>query len=170
MQLGSQTKKLMRKHKLEAAVSHFREVAGGVDWEVARQMARQICQACDCNLERAVQAFFSGETPCSCCCSCKACPEWRTLHKMRDGCRRCVLTTSVDAHGCAAGHLFADTQAAASAAARPVRAWHSGFVMPCPVAEGLSLWEGWCTLSPGHTCQKQASDASCERAVQNLAV
>ena len=70
-QLSSQTKKLMRKHKLEAAVSHFREVAGGVDWDVARQ----ICQACGCNLERAVQAFFSGETPCSRCCSCKACPD-----------------------------------------------------------------------------------------------
>lgn len=71
MQLSSQTKRLMRKHKLEAAVSQFLEVAGSMDWD----QARQICQACDCNLERAVQAFFSGVAPCSrgCCCCCKAC-------------------------------------------------------------------------------------------------
>lgn len=59
MQLSSQTKRLMRKHKLEAAVSQFLEVAGSMDWD----QARQICQACDCNLERAVQAFFSEAVP-----------------------------------------------------------------------------------------------------------
>ena len=69
MQLSRQTKKLMCKHKLEAAVSQFLEVAQDVEWD----QARQICQACDCNFERAVQAFFSGETPCSRCCCCQAC-------------------------------------------------------------------------------------------------
>ena len=59
MQLSSQAKRLMRRHKLEAAVSQFLEVAGAIDWD----QARQICQACGCNFERAVQAYFSGETP-----------------------------------------------------------------------------------------------------------
>ena len=66
MQLSSHTKRLMRKHKLEAAVSQFLEVAGAMDWD----QARQICQACDCIFERAVQAFFSGETLCSRRCWC----------------------------------------------------------------------------------------------------
>ena len=44
----------------------------------------------------------------------------------------------VDALGCAAGQLASETQAAASAAGRPARAWHSAFVMACPVTEGLS--------------------------------
>ena len=69
MQLSSQTERLMGKHKLEATVSQFLEVAGAMDWD----RARQICQACDCIFERALEAFFSSETPCRCWC-CQACP------------------------------------------------------------------------------------------------
>ena len=40
---------------------------------------------------------------------------------------------------------------------RPMRAWHSGFVMVCPVKGGLFLWEGWFTLSSGPICQTQST-------------